>query len=174
MLNNWQKIIKSKLTLVTLQAISENQDLGKEILTGNWKTLFLAFSSLSVFLFHASRKVEPVISVKSSKTRIYFLIQFTYPLKRSHALVAWVGGKQRGLWSSRICHLSKRLSYIRNYKRLCVWFNSRLTSFSCTLSFSSQERSPYSYTIYVGLSIDSFCKSSSSPFVVLWMSLEEE
>ena len=58
------------------------------------------------------------------------------------------GGKQRGLWSSRICHLNKTLPYIRNYKRLCVWFNSRLTSFSCTLSFSSQERSPYSYTIF--------------------------
>ena len=58
------------------------------------------------------------------------------------------GGKQRGLWSSRIYHLNKTLPYIRNYKRLCVWFNSRLTSFSCTLSFSSQERSPYSYTIF--------------------------
>ena len=85
---------------------------------------------------------------KSSKTRVHFLIQFTYPLKQSHALVAWVGGKQRGLWSSRICHLNKTLPYIRNYKRLCVWFNSRLTSFSCTLSFSSQERSPYSYTLF--------------------------
>ena len=69
---------------------------------------------------------------KSSKTRVHFLIQFTYPLKQSHALVAWVGGKQRGLWSSRICHLNKRLPYIRNYKGLCVWLNSRLTSFSCT------------------------------------------
>ena len=49
-------------------------------------------------------------------------------------------------WSSRICHLNKTLPYIKNFKGLCVWFNSRLTSFSCTLSFSSKERSPYSYT----------------------------
>ena len=28
--------------------------------------------------------------------------------------------------------------------------------------------------LYIGLSTDSFCKSSSSPFVFLWMSLEEE
>ena len=46
-------------------------------------------------------------------------------------VVQW-GWKTKGFWLSRICHLNKRLPYIRNYKRLCVWFNSRLTSFSCT------------------------------------------
>ena len=62
-------------------------------------------------------------------------------------VVQW-GWKTKGFWLSRICHLNKRLPYIRNYKRLCVWFHSRLTSFSCTLSSSSQERSSYSYTIF--------------------------
>ena len=42
------------------------------------------------------------------------------------------GWKTKGSLVKPHCHLNKRLSYIRNYKRLCVWFNSRLTSFSCT------------------------------------------
>ena len=57
---------------------------------------------------------------KLSKTRVHFLIQFTYPLKRSHALVAWVDGKQRGLWSSRTV-ISIKHSRISGTTKDCVF-----------------------------------------------------
>ena len=60
-------------------------------------------------------------------------------------------------WSSRIYHLNKTLPYIRNYKRLCVWFNSRLTSFSCTW-VSRLRRDLLIVIIYFGLPIDPLCK----------------
>ena len=122
----------------------------------------------------AKKVLEGFGNSKIEQNKSSFSHSVYVPVKAESCISGLSGWKTKGSFGQAASVISVKDSRISETTKDCVFDLIHDWLVFHVLWVSRLRRDLLIVILYFGLSIDSFCKSSSSPFVVLWMSLEEE